>query len=561
MAGSAKVVHILLWTEKLEDAAKVAGANFPGCVLNVLPRRELRESGWKEQIRRLRRLQGEALIFFFPSLEDVSEPQLLLWTAVLHRCRATVLADAAGNYRVLTRSNCVRLFPKVVASGLSDLAVLMVTQVLARLMLLLADPPKQRALRSGVDLAYLYPYPLGKVEEGGAASHIRGFLAGLAEESARAEIFSACRLPESSFPATWIRPRRRFYLFRESLVLSYNFRFVRAVYRALAGRAPRALYQRHRAFLFAGALLSFLLRTPLVLEYNGSEVWVAQHWDPSRFRSWLAICEEVSIRAASLIVVVSEPLRHELIQRGVPGERILVNPNGMDPHLFHPDCGGKEVRAQLGFEPQDVVVGFVGTFSYWHGVAVLQDAIRQILSENATSGELPRIRFLLVGQGLLHAEMHQALCRYEERGDVLFPGRVPHDRVAAHLDACDILCSPHTTMPDRTPFFGSPTKLFEYMGVGKAIVASNLDQLGRVLRHNQTAWLVPPDHPQELAEAIRLLARQPALRQRLGCNAAADAEQHYTWHHNAKRVLARVAGLAEADRKAGRLGIEEGNLV
>ncbi|MGO9127632.1 MAG: glycosyltransferase family 4 protein [Terriglobales bacterium] len=561
MAGSAKVVHVLLWTGKFDDAQRVAGLHYPDCRLHLLPRRELRENGWKGQMRSLRRLEGEALVFFFQALEDAPEPQLLACTGLLHRCRTTVLADATGGYRVSTRWGLAWLLPRILASGLSDLAVLLATRLLLWILFRVVRPAKRRdGNHSPLDLAYLYAYPAGRIEEGGASSHISGFLVGLAEESSRVEIFSACPLPKTSFPATLILPKRRLYLFREGLVLWHNFRFAKAVYRALSQRRPRALYQRHRKFLFAGALLSLLLRTPLVLEYNGSEVWVAQHWDPSRFGSWLAICEEVSLKAAALIVAVSEPLRDELIRRGVPGERILVNPNGVDPHLFHPDCGGKEVRARLGFEPHDVVVGFVGTFSYWHGVAVLQDAILQILSENAASGELPRIRFLLVGQGLLHAEMRQALCRYEERGDVLLPGRVPHDRVAAYLDACDILWSPHTTMPDRTPFFGSPTKLFEYMGVGKAIVASNLDQLGRVLRHNQTAWLVPPDHPQELAEAIRLLARQPALRQRLGSNAAADAEQHYTWRHNAKRVLARVAGLAEANRKAGRWGVQQGNL-
>ena len=51
------------------------------------------------------------------------------------------------------------------------------------------------------------------------------------------------------------------------------------------------------------------------------------------------------------------------------------------------------------------------------------------------------------------------------------------------LAACDVLASPHMGNPDGTRFFGSPTKLFEYMAMGRAIVASDLEQIGEVLEH------------------------------------------------------------------------------
>ena len=56
-------------------------------------------------------------------------------------------------------------------------------------------------------------------------------------------------------------------------------------------------------------------------------------------------------------------------------------------------------------------------------------------------------------------------------------------RAPSYLAACDILASPHVPNADGTPFFGSPTKLFEYMAMGKCIVASDLDQVGEILEH------------------------------------------------------------------------------
>ena len=65
------------------------------------------------------------------------------------------------------------------------------------------------------------------------------------------------------------------------------------------------------------------------------------------------------------------------------------------------------------------------------------------------------------------------------------PGAVAHDRVPALLDACDILVSPHVPLDARRGFFGSPTKLFEYMAMGKGIVASRLGQIGEVLQRRR----------------------------------------------------------------------------
>jgi glycosyltransferase involved in cell wall biosynthesis len=317
--------------------------------------------------------------------------------------------------------------------------------------------------------------------------------------------------------------------------LSYNFRFIAAARKPLAKKRPRLLYQRHGKFLFAGAILSRLLRIPLVLEYNGSEDWIAKHWDPSRFSPWLRLCETVSVKAASLIVVVSKALKQQLMEAGVPEGRILVNPNAVDPEQFSPNCGGAKVREQLGFRVEDVVVCFVGTFSYWHGVAVLEQAIRSLLAEGQhASGQL---KFLLVGDGPLAPQLRQALGTYVSDGLVTFTGAVPHNSVRTYLDAADILVSPHVPMPDGRPFFGSPTKLFEYMAMGKAIAASALDQIADVLEHGRTALLVKPGDAGELAEAIQHLASDSKLRMELGRDAREAALARHTWRQNARRVL------------------------
>jgi glycosyltransferase involved in cell wall biosynthesis len=96
-------------------------------------------------------------------------------------------------------------------------------------------------------------------------------------------------------------------------------------------------------------------------------------------------------------------------------------------------------------------------------------------------------------------------------------------------------------MPGGRPFFGSPTKLFEYMAMGKAIAASALDQIADVLEHGKTALLVKPGDPSELVETIQHLAADAQLRMELGRNARSTALARHTWRQNARRVLAFYA--------------------
>jgi len=549
MTKAERIVFLLVWSGNVVQAEKLVCVRYPGCRIEILSHRELRESGWKGQVRALRRLRGEALVFYFSSLEHLHERLLFAWSGILHRCGETSFIDSAGRMERYRRTDWISLLPGTIVAALHDLFSFFVNWVALQLLRFVRPKPMQ--LLSGaecdLDVAYLFPSPFHRLGPGGAMSHVRGFLGGLKEQGATCEIFASNSFVDTKFACTPIRSKRRFFLFWEASVLSYNWSFARRVRKAIASRRIRALYQRHGRFVIAGALLSQWLRLPLILEFNGFEVWLAKHWDPSRFTRWLKLCEEVSIASASVIVVVSEVLRADLIAKGIEPRRILVNPNAVDPQQFQPDSGGRERRARLGFDQEDVVVTFVGSFSYWHGVSVMAEAIRLLLLERDAASQ-PRIRFLLIGDGPLCSEVRRCLKQFEESGSVIFSGIIPHDDVVSHLDASDVLLSPHVPMPDGRPFFGSPTKLFEYMSMAKPIVASDLDQIASVLRHNDTAWLVPPGSARDLASAIETLAADPKTRMRLGRRARESVLQGHTWAHNALQILLKAGKTDQSSR-------------
>ena len=548
---SAKQLRVFLhaWTGDPEKGLRFVAERYPAAQVSTLRHRELRESGWFGQLRTLCGLRGRALVFYFRSLGDAKEPAIFLALHLLHGCRESVLADEAGDVEVITFKECITRLPALILAASRDAMVFAATWLKFQwLRKRVCHRAQRTAERTNLEIAYIYPYPLNRDFSGGATTHLLGFLRGVAENGRTCTVLSACRFPFAiPFPVDEIPARRKRFVFSESLILSYNWRFAREARRLLGREKPAVVYQRHGRFVIAGVLLARALRVPLVLEYNGSEAWMAGHWDPARFLPWLRMAEEIAIFGAGTIVTVSEALKQELIEIGVPPERVLVNTNGVDPSEFCPDESARDVfRRRLAIGPEEVVVAFAGTFSYWHGVEVLERAIRSLLDKSATEPQREagpsKLRFLLIGKGPLQAEMRSVLREYEAQGYVIFTGSVPHHEMPGYLNAADILVSPHVPMPDGRPFIGSPTKLFEYMAIGKAIVASRLDQLELVLEHNRTALLVRPGDAEELASAILVAAENGDLRHRLGMKAREVVLEKYTWKRNAAATMI-AAGL------------------
>lgn len=381
-------------------------------------------------------------------------------------------------------------------------------------------------------VVYLRATPGPGTQAGGAASHIKGVVEALRALGVELEIISNDAIAglDASDERFTIIPPETIGGTRALFDIHNNLFFTRSAVPLIERAKPDFIYQRYARFSWAGVAAAVRTGRPLFLEYNGSEVWVGKHWDRVGSLGLLERYERLNLDAAARIFVVSEVEQRNLEARGVASEKIILNPNAVDTELFRPGVGGAEVRRELGIRDSDVVAGFVGTFGPWHGVVELARAVKS-LPENTP------VRFVFVGSGSLYGEVERILQAERESGKVIFTGAVAHDRVPALLDACDILVAPHVPLADGSDFFGSPTKIFEYMATGKAIVASRLGQIGEVLVNEETALLVEPGNIRELAAAIMRLAESKTLHAQFGANVREAAVQRHTWKHNAERVL------------------------
>jgi len=391
-----------------------------------------------------------------------------------------------------------------------------------------------RALPRPRSVAYLRPEPTLSARGarvGGAATHTSGVINGFAANGLDVQVFA----PES--PAdiegvsfTLVPLRRVYHLAHWLTAVDYSEEYAR-----LTPSGPLDfVYQRHALGSYAGLELARRLGVPLVLEFNGSEIWAERHWGLGGIPlvGRLRALEERNLRDASLVVVVSAVLGEQLAELGVPPERVLVNPNGVDlerlaPFRAHSPAEWRSSTAQ----PQAPTIGFVGTFGLWHGVRLLAELVQAVRAER------PDARFVLIGDGPLYEEVRRDVDARGVAAHVSMPGSVPHERALALLAGCDVCISPHVPNPDGSRFFGSPTKLFEYMGLGKPIVASRLEQIGEVIEHERSGLLCPPGDVPAAAAALLSLLGNPALRARLAAGALERAETDFSWRAHTRRIL------------------------
>ncbi|HEU4403535.1 MAG TPA: glycosyltransferase, partial [Candidatus Polarisedimenticolia bacterium] len=474
MSGAGHSTAVLLLVRDPGRVEADLPALLPGRILRPIRREEVQHLAPMALLRWLRGLGADELVMLSDDLDSHERLWRLQALGALPTAPRRYLVDLRGRRLLLsTLRFLVRDLPYW-SRGLAASAVVL-ARTRARVRRLRRAPRHAPRPATGRRICSLRTELWAGQPAGGSVGHTAGVASGL--RASGAELFFVCtdRLPliDAGLHAMHLVPPDRFYnLCREIHGLAHSLRVEREGAAILARHPADLVYQRFDVANQAGVALSRRLGLPFILEYNGSEVWMNDHWDRRlRWRSLFAGIEEINLRHADLIVVVSEVLRDGLRARGVEADRILVQPNGVDPERFHPALDGSEVlrRHALSGGP---VVGFIGTFGPWHGAPVLARAAVRVLRER------PEARFLFVGDGSERAAAESILAGARASGAAIFTGLVPQAEGPAHLATMDVLVAPHVPNLDGTRFFGSPTKLFEYMAMGRGIVASRLEQIG-----------------------------------------------------------------------------------
>ncbi|SEL43625.1 Glycosyltransferase involved in cell wall bisynthesis [Roseateles sp. YR242] len=319
----------------------------------------------------------------------------------------------------------------------------------------------------------------------------------------------------------------------ELLELGYSLLAYRRLARAARDFEPDAIYERYNLYLLAGLLLRRRTGLPFLLEVNAPLADERERFGGLALPRLARWAEGVVWRGADIVLPVTRVLGDMVAARGVPDDRLVVVPNGINEEHFAAAPTPADAKAALGWTDA-LVLGFTGFVRDWHG---MDRVIRWMASASAPINA----RLLLVGDGPARADL-EALASELKLGDrVRFTGVISRDDVPRHVAAFDIALQPAVVA------YASPLKLFEYLALGKAIVAPRQPNIEEVLEDNRNALLFDPAEAGALEGLLARLANDAALRQRLGEGALATIHRlNLTWLGNAERVVALARSLRDA---------------
>jgi glycosyltransferase involved in cell wall biosynthesis len=267
-----------------------------------------------------------------------------------------------------------------------------------------------------------------------------------------------------------------------------------------------------------GILAKLLLRRPVVAHVlRGGllgDVAVLRRAPLGRPRLWLFR------RLVDAFVVVSRETQCELLKLGVPPERLVVVPYGVDLSRFRPAPTDqrRRLRGELCLDDQRVVL-FLARLEPEKGAATLLDAWPAI------KASIPDAVLLIAGDGSERAALE---ARASALPSVRFVGAV-HNPVP-YLQAADCYALPSFSE-------GLPNSLVEALASGLPCVATTIGGSSEVLDHGRLGWLVPPgDAPALAAAIVDALRLAPAERRTRADAGRAHVQEQYSLETNADRL-------------------------
>jgi glycosyltransferase involved in cell wall biosynthesis len=279
---------------------------------------------------------------------------------------------------------------------------------------------------------------------------------------------------------------------------------------------------------------------PVVYEVRGflEETWLSRHGADAELSDRYRLARDVEtdcMLRADLVVTLADVMRSEIVGRGIPAERVIVVPNGVDDQFLGEIPDPSRLRGELGIAPDEVVVGLVSNLVAYEGVGTLLEAVRLLADDGVP------VRGLIVGDGPERAALLEQARDLGLSERVIFTGRVPFARVGDYHAAIDVFCVPRDDA--RVTRLVTPLKPLEAMASGRPVVASRLPALAEIVAEDETGLLATAGDPASWAETLRPLLYDGRRCQRLGQAARTHVQRERTWSSLVRRYLAAYASL------------------
>lgn len=321
---------------------------------------------------------------------------------------------------------------------------------------------------------------------------------------------------------------------RDTARISHGRRYAHRLIEAIERTHPDVIFETHIAFSLAGKIASEQTGVPLVLDDVAPSWEEEQQYGVGLKEAARDIHRQVT-DCARLLIAVNHTMRRYLLEEGIQASKIITVENGIDSRYFRPDVDGHVRRQQYRLPPNAVVIVYVGSFQPYHRVDLLLHAFAQIKTA-------PAAHLLLVGEGKYTAGAKALAQSLNLLDQVTFTGAVDYSAVASYIAAGDI------AVIAANSSYANPMKLYEYMALGKPIVAPNQETITDVVTHDKNAYLFTPEDVPAMAAALKAVSEDLSLRQRLGKAASALAAEQ-TWDKRAETIQRALEAVGIPSRR------------
>ena len=292
-----------------------------------------------------------------------------------------------------------------------------------------------------------------------------------------------------------------------------------------------------RNLKLAEALLTLRRRPPLFFETH--EIFAQSYRESNPIPNWrqraklaaLTRREEFVYRHANGLLALTQLLMDDIRTTYAVTTPAVVVPDGVDLELAR-----QALSSASSFDEKNNKVLYLGSLHPWKGVETLVQA----------AVDLPQAKIQIAGGTSARiAELHNLANALDVADRIEFLGPVaPAERF--HIIGAARVCVLPLTATSIATRYTSPLKLFEYMAMGRAIVAADTPAIREVLTNERDALLVLPEDSCALASAIARLLAEPDMAQQLGAEAQRHVAERYSWEARAGMILDFRSMIAKA---------------
>ncbi len=302
----------------------------------------------------------------------------------------------------------------------------------------------------------------------------------------------------------------------------HDWKALKAIRRTLADYRPELVHTHSSKAGILGRLAAHQLQIPAVHTIHGASFHFGQNpilhhayrWSERKAAHW---CDH--------FITVCNAMIDQYVAAGVaPREKFTTIYSGMDVDKFlSPSQSAAEIRAGLDIAPTDIVIGKVARLFHLKGHNYLIEAAA------AVAAQVPNVRFLLVGDGVLKDHYQARIAELGLTSHFRFAGLVAPEAVTNYLHAMDAVV--HTS-----DWEGLARVIPQGLLAGKPVISFDIDGAAEVCIHEETGLLVKHRDIEQLSGAMLRLAQDHELRRRLGNN----GRHRFTEQFRHENMTARI---------------------